>query len=184
VTEDPLNLAGELVAALEAANIPCAIGGAIALSIWAVPRATIDIDLTLFIDSDDYAAAITALQTGGCALDEADATDRWRRGFAAFGVIDGVRVDLFTPSVPFYDRAHARVRRIEVGGHDLPFIDAESLAVFKLLFLRPKDRVDLRSLVESSGGTLDVAWVRNRIADMMGEDDERVAFWDEVVAQR
>jgi hypothetical protein len=51
------------------------------------------------------------------------------------------------------------------------------------LFFRIKDRGDLERLVAVRGELLDHAYIRRWIADMMGEDDERVRAWDEMVAR-
>jgi len=53
--------------------------------------------------------------------------------------------------------------------------------VFKLLFFRIKDRGDLERLVAVRGARLDRAYVRRWMVDMMGEDDERVRAWDDIV---
>jgi hypothetical protein len=92
------------------------------------------------------------------------------------------RVDVFVPTIPFYDAAHQRVRRATFRGRSMPFLDAESLAVFKLLFYRSKDLVDLERLVAVAGTELDHAWVRDQVAGMMGADDPRVRDWDRIVA--
>jgi hypothetical protein len=60
------------------------------------------------------------------------------------------------------------------------FLSAEALAVFKLLFFRGKDMVDLERLV-AVRPELDRAYVRERIVEMMGEDDARTQRWDEIV---
>lgn len=63
-------------------------------------------------------------------------------------------------------------------------LSAESLAVFKLLFFRPKDIVDLQRLIAVQGERLDTNYVRRHLVEMMGEDDERVGKWDELLATR
>lgn len=57
-------------------------------------------------------------------------------------------------------------------------LDAESLAVFKMLFFRPKDLLDVARLVQLR--RLDVDFVRNALVDIVGADDVRVARWDEL----
>jgi hypothetical protein len=66
----------------------------------------------------------------------------------------------------------------------MTILSAEALAVFKLLFFRPKDIADLQRLIGVRGAALDVRYVRAHIAAMMGEDDERVARWDALVASK
>ena len=51
----------------------------------------------------------------------------------------------------------------------------------KLLFFRGKDLVDLERLVAVQGAKLDSGYVRRHLVEMMGEDDVRVAKWDELV---
>lgn len=52
------------------------------------------------------------------------------------------------------------------------------LACFKLLFFRPKD---LLERLVGAAQSLDVARVRALIAEAMGDDDERVRAWDDIV---
>jgi hypothetical protein len=54
------------------------------------------------------------------------------------------------------------------------------LAVFKLLFFRGKDIVDLERLA-AVRADIDASYVRKWIVDMMGEDDDRVRRWDAIV---
>src|SRR4029079_9320585 len=50
-----MNLAERIVALDEAlADVPHAFGGALALAYYAEPRATVDIDLNLFVPATDY----------------------------------------------------------------------------------------------------------------------------------
>lgn len=56
-----------------------------------------------------------------------------------------------------------------------------SIAVFKLLFFRLKDRGDLERLVAVRGPDLDHAYVRRWMVEMMGDDDERVVAWNDIV---
>jgi hypothetical protein len=53
------------------------------------------------------------------------------------------RVDLFAPSIPFSREAERTRRRVELDGQAAYVLSPEALAVFKLLFFRAKDIVDL-----------------------------------------
>ena len=59
---------------------------------------------------------------------------------------------------------------------------AEAIAIFKLLFFRPKDLADLERLNAVQGAHLQRDYVRAWIVDMMGPDDDRVQAWDRIVA--
>lgn len=93
------------------------------------------------------------------------------------------RIDVFVPSIPFSWEAQ-RTRVCErVDARPVYFLSAEALAVFKLLFFRSKDLVDLERLVATLGESLDEAYVRRWMVEMMGEDDERVRAWDRIIAE-
>lgn len=174
-------IALDLVVRLESAQIPCAIGDALALATWGAPRATTDVDLNAFVGPDDYERVLAVLEAGGCQLDRAKCLAQAKGGEVMVAHRDGYRVDVFVPSIPFDWISRDRVRRV---GHDsgtVPFLSPEALAVYKLLFFRPKDLVDLANLVSAMRGTLDHAWVRAQMVDMLGEDSDRVVEWDKIV---
>jgi hypothetical protein len=94
-----------------------------------------------------------------------------------------MRIDVFLPSIPFAREAEkTRVRIVDDAGWSGWFLSAEAIAVFKLLFFRGKDMVDLERLV-AVRPELDRAYVRRWIVDMMGEDDDRTRRWDDIVSR-
>lgn len=166
---------------LERRGIPYAIGGALAFGVWANPRNTNDVDFNVFLDDARLDEAFDAIEAAGGTLDRAQA----RRDAAAKGLfvgrLAGYRLDVFTPSIDFSHEAARTKRRIPVGDEAFDFLSAEAIALFKLMFFRGKDRVDLERLVASQPA-LDRAYVRAHLVDWFDADDERVRFWDDVVA--
>lgn len=169
-----LALSGEL----ERAGIPYAIGGALALGVWSQPRGTSDVDLNIFIATDALEAALDALAQAGLEIDRRVARDAAARQETVVGSRGGMRIDLFLPTIPFSWEALRTRRTVDTPAGPREFLSAEATAVFKLLFFRGKDRVDLETLVQVRGERLDRAYVRRWIVEMMGEDDERTRFWD------
>jgi hypothetical protein len=172
-----------VVEALAAAGVPCALGGALALGVWGVPRGTVDVDLDAFVPEDRYEALLDALSAAGCTFDRATALRQAQQGDTIVVRHGPWRVDVFVPTIPFYDEAQQRVRTATFRGRPIPFLDAETLAVFKLLFFRGKDIDDLERLVAVAGRDLDGAWVRRQIVEMLGEDDVRVREWDRILSE-
>ena len=70
---------------------------------------------------------------------------------------------------------------VQVVDRQVPFLDAETIAVFKLLFFRAKDMLDLERLV--SVRSLDHRWVRDRVSEMLGDDDPGIEAWNRIVAE-
>ena len=171
-----------LIDALNAAQIPYALGDAIAYSAWAEPRATRDIDLNLWVDSDRLDPAFDVLEACRVSINRAEATAQVRERGMFVGRCGEYRVDVFVPSVPFYDEALKSRRRVRLAGRDTWVLSPETLAVFKMLFFRPKDLVDLGRLLDIQA--VDVAFVRRWRVTMVGDEDERVVAWDDLVRRR
>lgn len=173
----------ELVAELERSDLPYALGGAIAYGAWGEPRATRDVDLNLWVDRERLEHAFEVLASAGVRLDRARAAEEAEVRGMFVGHHGEYRVDVFVPSVPFYQEALHRRVRVPFADRDVWVLSPESLAVFKLLFFRPKDLVDLRRLLQIQGARFDSAFVRRSVVEMLGEGDERVREWDRLVAE-
>ena len=175
--------AREIADALAAAGLPHAIGGALALGVAGVPRGTKDVDVNVFVDDDQVPHVIDALSALGIEVQREAALARARRDGMFVGMWDGMRIDVFVPSIPFSHEAARTAVTVTVDGWTGRFLSAEAITVFKLLFFRIKDRGDLERLVAVRESAFDHAYVRRWIVDMMGEDDERVRAWDDIVAR-
>lgn len=171
-----------LARALEEKGLPYALGGALAYGVWALPRATRDVDLNVFLAPEDLDPALDALAAAGVAFNRAEARHRAEEDGLFIGWVGSCRVDIFTPSIPFsWEALRTRVH-VEAGPASAWFLSAEALSFFKLMFFRGKDIVDLERLISSQGKKLDAAYVRRWIVETMGEDDDRVKKWDELCA--
>jgi hypothetical protein len=154
----------------------------LALGVWGVPRGTVDVDLNLFLPAGEVDAAVAAFVTLGITVDLEQARAASRRDGMFVTTYGGMRVDVFTASIGFaWEAQRTRVRHA-IEGRSAWFLSAEALAVFKLLFFRGKDLVDLERLVAVQERRLDTSYVRRHVVEMMGADDPRVAKWDEIVA--
>lgn len=69
---------------LESRNVEYALGGALAYGVWALPRATKDVDLNLFVAPEQLPDALDALAAAGVAFDRTEAR-RQRRGSSSAG---------------------------------------------------------------------------------------------------
>jgi hypothetical protein len=178
--DDAFSRAMRIAESLERLNTPYAVGGAIALGVWGVPRGTVDVDINVFVEPDLLGGVIEVLNALGIAIDATRAISESRDRGMFVGDWAGMRIDVFTPSIDFSYEALRTRKRCTVGGVDAWYLSAESIAIFKLLFFRSKDVADLERLVAVA--ELDARYVRRWIVEMMGEDDPRVVKWDEIVA--
>lgn len=157
---------------LDDAGIPWAIGGALALAYATEePRGTRDIDLNVFVPSNDARHVFESLPVGVVvtatdirqAVDEAQVRLWW----------DDTPVNVFFAAAPFHLEVATRSHRVPFAGTEISVLAAEDLAVFKAMFDRPKDWVDIDEMANS--GALDRVTAADRLEALLGDDDSRVA---------
>ena len=161
-------------AALQSARIPHAFGGAIALAYYATPRATIDIDVNVFVESsraDDV--LMTFHRLGADTPTEREALRLQRDGQVRIRW-GSTPIDLFFSYDAFHDACMERRRAFPFGqGETIHVLAAEDLVVFKAIFDREKDWRDIAELVYAVGEDLDAAWIMDWLERIVGRNDER-----------
>ena len=161
--------------ALTAAQIPHAFGGALALAYYTEdPRGTRDIDVNAFVPATRAERVLTALPAG---VDVPPATaDR----IAADGQVrlwwDDTPVDLFLDYAPLHARAARGTREVPFAGRQIRILGPVELLLFKALFGRPQDWVDIAAVVEARA--VDRRVVRRGLLALVGAEDQRIAKWD------
>jgi hypothetical protein len=116
----------------------------------------------------------------GGAIDREETRRRVGLGEHAVAWFDRIRVDLFFNSIPLHDAAARRTVRKPLLGRSVPMLSAEDTILFKLMFFRGKDLVDIARAVSTQGVLLDRSYVRNWLVELAGEDDRRTVKWDEL----
>jgi hypothetical protein len=157
--------------ALAAAKVPHAIGGALALAYYAEPRATVDMDVNVFLTTDRWADVRRALDPLGIdvgadeiALERDDQTRLW------WGPNP---VDLFFSYDPFHDEMQGASRRVPFGDARIPILAPEHLVICKAMFDRPKDWLDIEAILVVTE-PLDVEKIERWLTRMVGSGDERL----------
>lgn len=156
---------------------PHAFGGALALAYYAEPRATIDVDLNLFVAPSSYPDIERDLAKIGVGdgvnlqVVERDGQCRLRWG--------NTPIDLFFA----YDALHDAMRRASrsepFGETKIPILAPEHLLVCKAIFNRPKDWLDIEQMLVCVDD-LDLAEVRTWLDRIVGADDPRRERLDHV----
>jgi hypothetical protein len=157
--------------ALSRGGLPHAFGGALALA-WCTgrARATIDIDINVFVNVDAVDEVMSALPTGIEHTDKDGAVAR-RKGQVRLWW-EHTPVDLFLNTTEFHEAAADRVRWETFMERPIPFLSCLDIAVFKAFFNRTKDWADLEEM--EAAGTLDVDRVTAMLIGFLGADDERI----------
>jgi hypothetical protein len=153
--------------ALRAAGFPHAIGGAIALGYCTFEaRGTQDVDINVFVPPsrtrDVFAALPEGVRMTGKDLEIAERDGQVRL------VWDATPIDLFFSVLPLHDEVERNIRHVSFGDRTIPVLDCTGLAVFKAMFDRPRDWVDIEAMIEAR--SLDVDEVTQWIREMIGDD--------------
>ncbi len=155
--------------ALEAAEVPHAFGGALALAYHVGDvRATKDIDLNIFASPED-AERVLALLPVGVEWDRSNIEAVRRDGQVRLWW-EHTPVDLFFDVDDVHREAARHVRVVPFAGTAIPVLGSTELTVFKMIFSRPKDWVDISAMLEA--GTVDPEAVGAAFARIMGPELE------------
>ena len=161
----------EIDSELDAAGVRHAFGGALALAYYAEPRGTVDVDINVEVPFESRSTLLSRLDSIGWHLG-ADA----ERSLPADGTrlhqpAETVVIDLFFAFDELHevvlDRAverpfiHSGVR------HELRFLSAEDLTIFKMSFGRTKDWADIEAMI-AAGTLIDADYVEHQLVQAEG----------------
>jgi nucleotidyltransferase AbiEii toxin of type IV toxin-antitoxin system len=168
-----LTLAQRILAIDEAlVSFPHAFGGAIALAYYAEPRATIDIDLNVFVPAARYTKVAAPLSRIGVATDDPEIARLVDRDGQARVLWDATPIDLFFAYDPFHEAAgNARIV-VPFGESTIPILAVEHLIVCKVVFNRSRDWVDIEAILAVET-PVNVAEVLRWVGRIAGDDDAR-----------
>jgi hypothetical protein len=152
--------------------VPHAFGGAIALAYYAEPRATIDIDLNLFVPADEFPMVATTLTKLGVAADRPEIADLVRRDGQARVFWDQTPIDMFFAYDEFHDAARKATRAVPFADTTIPILAAEHLIVCKVVFDRNRDWVDIDAMLIADE-PIDTAEVLRWVGRVAGDTDPR-----------
>lgn len=169
--------------ALADGRIPHAFGGALALAYYAEPRATIDIDLNVFVPTTRIDEVNLALGPLGVAPLESDedrsALERDGQCRLWWG---RTPVDLFFSYDEVHDAMREGARRVPFGDHEVEVLGPEHLVVCKACFDRPKDWMDIEQVLVASEH-FDVEETKRWLRRLVGDDDHRKQRFDTLVEE-
>jgi hypothetical protein len=163
---------------LARAKVAHAFGGALALAYYAEPRATIDIDVNVFVAPAAHATVDAALTPLGVDATDPIVAQRDGQCRSWWG---GTPIDLFFA----YDDIHRAMRRaartVPFGDDRLTVLAPEHLLVCKATFDRPKDWLDIEQVLVCVP-ELDIDEIRGWLHRIVGPEDHRAQRFDQTAA--
>ncbi len=162
------------------AKIPYALGGALALAYYADPRATIDIDINVFVPTERWREVVDELSASGVDSSNVDPGALERDGQCRLWWGDNA-VDLFFSYDPIHEAMSKETRRVPFGGTTVPILAPEHLTVCKAMFDRHKDWLDIEQMLLAADD-LDLSEVEDWLVRMVGGKDPRLQRLKELIA--
>lgn len=155
-------------------RLPHAFGGALALAYYATPRATVDIDVNVFVAVARAGEVLDLLETLGGVPLRADQRRQLQRDEQTRVDWGATPVDLFFSYDALHESCLERRQRVPFGeGESIHVLAAEDLLVFKALFDRDKDWRDIEELVYAMAEALDAAYAKHWLERIAGREDAR-----------
>ena len=158
---------------LDDRGIPYMVIGGLANAVWVIPRATLDVNVTIWTEPAQPEEAIP-LFDGPFRIRPSDPRTFVRETrVLPLESPSGVRVDVIFGLLPFEAEAIRRGVPREVAGRPVRFCSAEDLILLKIVSDRPRDQADVQGILARRRSTLDRTYLDPRIDELASLLDRR-----------
>lgn len=157
--------------ALSRAKILHAFGGALALAYYATPRATVDIDVNVFVTTERYESVTSVL--GRAGVDKIPGTADAVRDGQVRTWWGSTPIDLFFSYDKIHEAMREGVRIVPFGKKTIPILAPEHLLIAKAAFNRAKDWLDIEQVLVAVDD-FDVEEVGRWLTYLVGAKDPRL----------
>ncbi len=156
----------EVAVVLDALKVPYMMVGGLANAVWGEPRATIDVDVTVWVDESALSGFIARLSETFRILVEHPLDFARQTRVVPLESREGVRVDVILGLLPFEREALERAVTVQIAGSPVRVVTAEDLIIMKIASTRPRDLDDARGVARRRRAELDLAYLEPRIAEL------------------
>lgn len=169
----------DLARLLAESGVPYMVIGGMANAVWGEPRATLDIDVTLWVEEAVIPATVDILSCSFRPLVGDPIGFIAETRVLPMESTDGVRIDVIFGMLPFEHEAVQRAVTFAIAGVAVSFCTAEDLVLMKVISERDRDLADARAVVARRLPELDLAYLGPRVAELSAilERPEILARW-------
>jgi len=144
---------------LETSAVPSMVVGGVANLFWGVPRTTLDLDITIWVEDADIPRFIQRLRGVLRLLPDDPAAFVRETRVLPTETKEGFRVNLIFGTLPFEETAIRRARAMSVAEEPVRVCTPEDLVVLKIVSDRPRDREDVAGIIRTQGVGLDRSYL-------------------------
>lgn len=154
----------EMTSLLDALHLDYMLIGGMAVGLWGEPRLTLDVDLSIWVEPDQFESTVELL-AGRLPLRTVEPIETARRvRVLPVRASNGVPVDLLFAAWPLEKQAIERAVVHQIAGNSVRVAALDYLVFLKLISDRPKDLDDAAKLLRRHRNTANLAWLERELA--------------------
>ena len=147
-------------------NIQYMVIGGLANAVWGQPRATLDVDITVWLSNDLLTKTISSLETNFKILVNNPESFIQETRVLPLQTLSGIRIDLIFGILPFEEQAIKRSVTKEISNFRIQFCAPEDLILYKIISDRSKDLNDVQHILLHQKASLDYQYLEPRIKEL------------------
>ena len=140
--------------------------GGMANAIWGNPRATLDIDATLWVSNNEIESVVQFLSKTFEPLVSKPVDFILETRVLPLQTKDGVRLDIIFGSLPYEQEAIERSVKVDISSIPVCFCTPEDLILHKIISTREKDIDDIKGIIKRQHLLLDIPYLEPRIREL------------------
>ena len=155
----------EIASFLDEMGWPYMLIGGLAVAVWGEPRATLDVDISVWVEPEHFADAITNIAARFRTIEDPVEFAR-RSRVVPIATSQGVRADIVLAMLPSERESLGRAHLKPVGNRSVPVVAVEDLILMKLISERAKDLDDASRLIRRFRATLDKGYLEPKVREL------------------
>lgn len=151
---------------LSGLRVPYMVVGAMAQAVWGLPRSTVDVDVTVWVEEAGIKDFVGELSKHFNVLPSQPLEFIRDTRVLPVKTPGGVHIDIMFGMSPFEMEALNRAVTRKVAGTDAKFCTAEDLILHKIISEREQDLLDVRQLIDIRKTELDREYLDTRVKEL------------------
>ncbi|MGC8642687.1 MAG: nucleotidyl transferase AbiEii/AbiGii toxin family protein [Isosphaeraceae bacterium] len=183
---DELDQAVESIAdAFTSRLVRHALISGLATSMRGQPRFTQDVDFVVEVPRIALPGLLDDLVQRGFTLDQSGVAKAFVQHHMTAFTFGAVQIDWLKPVLPLYSRVLADAQPLEWSpGHTVRVATAEGLILTKMVAFRPRDQIDIETLLIANRVDIDIDLIRQEWSPYAATEVERTAWLEAAIDKR
>lgn len=175
----------EIALFLDRHKIPYMLIGGVANVFWGIPRATIDVDVTIKVDDSHMEAFVKKLASKFKPYPPEPIQFVKETRVLPVKTSNGIRADIIFGQLPYETDAIKRAVSKKVGNSGVKVCSPEDLIIHKIISERAKDKSDVEGIIKERIKSLDRSYLDPILEQLAREltQPEILDFYKECIAK-